>query len=319
MSADLNRGAMKRRGKRQNLQLSEFRKLLRFEKVAAVCFRICDGGIEFLLVRSGSGHWTFPKGSVEPGLTHAQAAALEAYEEAGVHGRMEEGPFTTYTLGKRSRARLGAKSLPINAHLCEVLRLSRPQESGRNRTWFSAGEAKRRLREDRAPSDGAEMAGVVDRAVRRVQRLRRTTKPAAYQLPQLTAKNDALQKVQFETREAIGVPGQMQAVARYVHASVDGMQHSAAIALAVSARIYDALRLAPPWESSQNQFPPVNAQRSFAETQSADYAADLGPVMGRLPQLSNGLAADAQQKVTQIDSARSTPTKPRARQRNTKR
>jgi len=318
MSLDLCRGAVKRTHKGHNLQLSELRKLLRFEKVAAVCYRIGDAGIEFLLVRTGSGHWTFPKGSVEPGLTHAQAAALEAYEEAGVHGRMEEAAFTRYTLGKRSRARPGARSLPINAHLCEVLRLSRPQESGRNRTWFSPAEAKHRLREDRASSDGAEMAGLVDRAVRRIQRRRKAANPEARQLPWPIPQDDALHKVQFEAPEAIDFHGQMQAVTRYVHAGVGGMQHSAAIALAVSARIYDALRLAPPWESSQNQFSPVNAPRRLAETQSAGYAADPGRDVDRLPQLSDDVAADRQQKVTQIDSARSTPTKPRARQRNTK-
>ena len=59
--------------------------------MAAVCYRVRGAGIEFLLIRTRrSGRWTFPKGSAEPGLTHAQAAALEAFEEAGVHGRIEE-------------------------------------------------------------------------------------------------------------------------------------------------------------------------------------------------------------------------------------
>ena len=53
--------------------------------VAAVCFRILSTEIEFLLVRTRRGRWTFPKGGTEPGLTHAQSAALEALEEAGVH------------------------------------------------------------------------------------------------------------------------------------------------------------------------------------------------------------------------------------------
>ncbi len=64
--------------------------------MAAVCYRVRAGEIEFLLVQTGKGRWIFPKGSVEPGLTHAQAAALEAFEEAGVHGRMEEASFTRY-------------------------------------------------------------------------------------------------------------------------------------------------------------------------------------------------------------------------------
>ena len=45
------------------------------EQVAAVCYRFGERGLEFLLVQTRGGRWTFPKGGAEPGLTHAQAAA----------------------------------------------------------------------------------------------------------------------------------------------------------------------------------------------------------------------------------------------------
>src|SRR6059058_1167396 len=84
-------------------RVSQVRRLRKCQQVAAVCYRIRGGGIEFLLVQTRGGRWTFPKGGVEPGLTHAQAAALEAYEEAGVHGRMEEEvSFTRYVRRKGS-------------------------------------------------------------------------------------------------------------------------------------------------------------------------------------------------------------------------
>jgi 8-oxo-dGTP pyrophosphatase MutT (NUDIX family) len=184
-------------------RLSQLRRLRGCEQVAAVCYRVRSSGIEFLLVRTGSGHWTFPKGSAEPGLTHAQAAALEAFEEAGVHGRMEEASFTRYIRRKggrtrnsaRSGERSGVKEIAIQAHLCEVSRLDPPQERNRNPTWFSADKAKRRLREDRTPDYGAELARVVDRAVTRIRRLRSEA---------ITMKDgpqkDALQKVQFIDR-----------------------------------------------------------------------------------------------------------------------
>src|SRR5580698_9561270 len=185
------------------LRLSQLRKLRGCEQVAAVCYRVRSSGIEFLLVRTGSGHWTFPKGSAEPGLTHAQAAALEAFEEAGVHGRMEEASFTRYIRRKGGRTRNSARSgerssvkeIAIQAHLCEVTRLDPPQERNRNPTWFSADKAKRRLREDRTPDYGAELARVVDRAVNRIRRLRseaiaQTDRP----------RKDALQKVHFIDR-----------------------------------------------------------------------------------------------------------------------
>jgi ADP-ribose pyrophosphatase YjhB (NUDIX family) len=151
--------------------------------------------IEFLLVQTRGGRWTFPKGSAEPGLTHAQAAALEAFEEAGVHGRMEEASFTRYTRRKRGAPSELAAELAVNAHLCEVLWLGAPQEAGRNPSWFSPEKTKRRLREDRASGDGAELARVVDRAVARIHRLRRAI-----------TSGDALQKVHFTIDHRVGLP-----------------------------------------------------------------------------------------------------------------
>jgi 8-oxo-dGTP pyrophosphatase MutT (NUDIX family) len=181
-------------------RLSQLRKLRGCEQVAAVCYRVKSNGIEFLLIRTNSGHWTFPKGKAEPGLTHAQAAALEAYEEAGVHGRMEEASFARYVRRKRrdlqgaakAGRRSAEKELVVQAHLCEVSRLEPPQESNRNPTWFSADKAKRRLREDRTPEFGAELARVVDRAVTRIRRLR-----PKISVGTARTQKGALQKVQF--------------------------------------------------------------------------------------------------------------------------
>jgi 8-oxo-dGTP pyrophosphatase MutT (NUDIX family) len=151
--------------------------------VAAVCYRIGRSGLEFLLVQTRNGRWTFPKGSTEPGLTHAQAAALEAFEEAGVHGRIEEAAFTVYF---KKPSGTGKEPVAIKAHLCEVSRLDLPQEANRNRTWFSPEKAKQSLREARGSSYGAELARVVDRAIRRIEQQR--SEPRVI---------DALQKVMF--------------------------------------------------------------------------------------------------------------------------
>lgn len=186
-------------------RLSHLRRLKGCEQVAAVCYRVRGGEIEFLLVQTRGGRWTFPKGSTEPGLTHAQAAALEAFEEAGVHGRMEEAAFARYVRRKRSGVRVSSARPPekdqvVNAHLCEVTQLESPQEADRHPTWFSAGKAKRRLREGRKPDYGSELARVLGRAVARVQHLlalgatdRLTTDPVRLD----RTKKDALQKVQF--------------------------------------------------------------------------------------------------------------------------
>ena len=151
------------------IRLSRLRKLRACKQVAAVCYRVRRAEIEFLLVQTRNGRWTFPKGRAEPGLTHAQAAALEAFEEAGVHGRMEQASFARYVRRKGGNSENSAQTqLSFSAHLCEVLRLDPPQESNRNRTWFSIADTKRNLREDRDRDYGAKLARVVDRAVERI-------------------------------------------------------------------------------------------------------------------------------------------------------
>lgn len=145
-------------------------------EVAAVCYRAGERGLEFLLVQTRGARWIFPKGGVEPGLSSAQSAALEAFEEAGVHGRMEEIPFASYsrykaddTLHKKTPSKI--RHRPVATHLCEVSYLEPPQESDRKPTWFSPEKAKQRLRADRATKFGDELAAVVDRAVSRIRRL----------------------------------------------------------------------------------------------------------------------------------------------------
>lgn len=139
--------------------------------VAAVCFRVKDGQIEFLLVRTRSGRWTFPKGGVDGDPTFAAAAAREAYEEAGVRGRVEENRFFRYRYPKRGSLRVGhTTESTIDAHLCAVFARENPPEAHRDPTWFCTEKAKRRLREDRTLKYAEELARVVDAAVVRILR-----------------------------------------------------------------------------------------------------------------------------------------------------
>jgi 8-oxo-dGTP pyrophosphatase MutT (NUDIX family) len=131
--------------------------------VAAVCYRRqAKGEIEFLLVRTRAGRWTFPKGGVDGDATGAAAAAREAYEEAGVRGRIEPLAFTWYLHSKKRDEH------SVGAHLCEVLRRETPCESYRTPRWFTADKAKQRLREERRSPYAQELERVVDDAVRRI-------------------------------------------------------------------------------------------------------------------------------------------------------
>jgi len=64
--------------------------------------RTADGSIEILLVTSRTTRrWIVPKGWPIKGLTAPEAAAREAFEEAGVVGRMISEPAGRYTYWKR--------------------------------------------------------------------------------------------------------------------------------------------------------------------------------------------------------------------------
>lgn len=145
--------------------------------VAAVCYRMQpDGKIEFLLVRTSAGRWTFPKGGVDDDRTAAAAAGREAFEEAGVTGRVHRSCLTRYLHGSRSQG-----MHLVDAHLCEVMNVGPTAEAHRAPTWFTVEKAKRRLREDRPAPLGEELERVVNAAVRHLansERNRYRRKPA---------------------------------------------------------------------------------------------------------------------------------------------
>jgi 8-oxo-dGTP pyrophosphatase MutT (NUDIX family) len=259
------------------------------QQVAAVCYRIRESGVEFLLVQTRDGRWIFPKGGVEPGLTRAESAALEAFEEAGVHGRMEKMSFACYfrrkpdtavtTVRPGSAARTSDVELAVAAHLCEVSRLEPPQESNRNPRWFSADKAKQRLLKERAPEFGAELTRVVDRALSRIQRLHGGACHASDR-----AHRDGLQKVRFEAHE--------------------------------DARLHDDLRRAALAGYFLRQRDARSSVRSTAATEAAvrSHFQRIGQILApaeiRRPVLRLGTgansAAAAAGNVTAIDSARKT-------------
>lgn len=138
--------------------------------VAAVCYRVRGSEPEFLLVRTRNGLWTFPKGGVDQDATPADAAAREAYEEAGVTGSVERRPFVSYRHCKPARTGASRNVVLVHAHLCEVQDLAPPLEEYRDPTWFTSSKAKRRLRKRRSSEFAEEVIGVIDRAAQRIRR-----------------------------------------------------------------------------------------------------------------------------------------------------
>ena len=131
-------------------------------QVAAVCYRRKAGEIEFLLVNTSAGKWTFPKGGVGLGTSPRKAALQEAWEEAGVSGEIEKTSFTSYMHHR------GDDSVVINAFLLKVHRTVDPIETFRNPRWFSPERTKKRLGELRSTRYRKEFERVVELALTRL-------------------------------------------------------------------------------------------------------------------------------------------------------
>lgn len=118
-------------------------------QIAALCWRKKRGGIEVLLITSReTGRWVIPKGWPMDGRASHEAAAIEAWEEAGVQGEV-----ATTSLGIFSYQKLYPSKPAI---ICDVevfpLRVGKlisdfPEQSQRRRKWFSTKKAAKSVNE----------------------------------------------------------------------------------------------------------------------------------------------------------------------------
>ncbi len=100
------------------------------------------GGLQVLLVTSReSQRWVIPKGWPWPQLPDHEAAAGEAWEEAGVRGHAVAAEIGIFAYEKRQ----GGKLLPIEVvvYLLEVTEEVEtwPEANERRRAWFDLNEA----------------------------------------------------------------------------------------------------------------------------------------------------------------------------------
>ena len=109
-----------------------------YRQSAAVPVRVVDGRIEVLLVTSlRSGRWILPKGIVERDMTPAQSAAKEAWEEAGVKGKMD-----VHSIGMFENTKWGGVC-SIEAFRMDVTEIADqwPESDKRKRKWVFLADA----------------------------------------------------------------------------------------------------------------------------------------------------------------------------------
>ncbi len=126
----------------RTLALSEAGKRGARAQFAALCWRRRRGGIEVVLVTGrDTGRWIIPKGWPMDGRSPAEAAAVEAREEAGVAGIASERSLGIFTYAKR----LNGASVPVVVVVFPVevmaLRDDWPERKARRRRWVPLGKA----------------------------------------------------------------------------------------------------------------------------------------------------------------------------------
>lgn len=114
-----------------------------------------DGTVEVLLITSReTRRWVVPRGNPIAGLRRHEAAAQEAYEEAGIRGPVEDQSVGTYRYEKRR----GGLAVPAEVELFRMRVAEEaaewPERHERERRWFPAEAAA-------AAVDEADLAALI--------------------------------------------------------------------------------------------------------------------------------------------------------------
>jgi 8-oxo-dGTP pyrophosphatase MutT (NUDIX family) len=118
-------------------------------QVAALCWRRARKGLRILLVTSrDTGRWVIPKGWPMKNRSDPEAAAREAYEEAGLRGLVSERSIGLYTyqkvLGPKLQIPVAVRVFPLEVR--EMLR-QYPETGQRRVKWFGPERAASRVAE----------------------------------------------------------------------------------------------------------------------------------------------------------------------------
>jgi 8-oxo-dGTP pyrophosphatase MutT (NUDIX family) len=119
------------------------------KQVAALPIRRGRLGLEVLLITSReTRRWVIPKGWPMPPMKDFNAAKREAYEEAGVTGRVNRRPIGSFRYGKILKT---GETRPLSVtvytlHVSETLR-NWPERGQRKRKWFTPAEASKSVQE----------------------------------------------------------------------------------------------------------------------------------------------------------------------------
>lgn len=116
---------------------------------AALPYRVKNDKLQFCIITSrGTGRWIIPKGWPMDGETPIDAAAKEAFEEAGVEGKMRTRPigvFSYYKVHSKDELPCIAVVYPL---MVKKVHKRWPEDKERTRRWVSRKKAAALLDDD---------------------------------------------------------------------------------------------------------------------------------------------------------------------------
>jgi 8-oxo-dGTP pyrophosphatase MutT (NUDIX family) len=120
------------------------------QQAGAIPYSLVDGELRVMLVTSlDTGRWLIPKGHVDPGLTPAEAATIEAYEEAGIRGTLDSDlPLGFFTYFKKYKHRPDSPaSVQVFMLRVDEQCAAWPEMTLRQSAWFTPREAAQLVHE----------------------------------------------------------------------------------------------------------------------------------------------------------------------------
>ncbi|MFM2041434.1 MAG: hypothetical protein RLY86_10 [Pseudomonadota bacterium] len=115
----------------------------RARQCAALPIRVTPDGVEVMLVTSReTRRWILPKGWLERGTEPEAMAAREAWEEAGLRGRVRPGVYAEYHYDKRlPSGRLRPCRVDVYLLLVDMVADAWPEQGQRERRWLTPAQA----------------------------------------------------------------------------------------------------------------------------------------------------------------------------------
>jgi len=118
-------------------------------KIGAIPFKITDKGLSILFVTSQTrGRWILPKGNLKKNESKKKACKREAFEEAGVKGKVLKDFPMTVVIGKSQKKKIEQELVtyfPLLVHKNENVW---PEIKDRKRLWVPLEEAKSIVEDD---------------------------------------------------------------------------------------------------------------------------------------------------------------------------